>query len=258
MAIEDDFLSHNTELSTYSQGRLPSHSRRRRNSGDKGRQGGMTALGFPLLELYTSRLADTLYNVYCTAYPKSKKLWEALDKKYKLEDAGTKKFPVGMFLDYKMVDTKLVVNQLEEPQVLFKDLLSEGLVINEPFQVVAVIKKLPPSWKDFKNYLKHKGKSCPWRIWLSNSVSKRTIGREIKSLLGWKLGLTWLKVQSLNPRNNKARRRTRIWVLRIRPSPSVSRGAAKCVARRVIELLTVVTGRDRALAITNTRIVKPT
>ncbi|XP_052203979.1 uncharacterized protein LOC127809256 [Diospyros lotus] len=105
-----------------------------------------------------SALADSLYNVYCTAYPTAKELRDALDKKYKLEDAGTKKFLVGRFLDYKMVDSKLVVNQLEELEVLFSDLLSEGLVINEPFQVAAVIEKLPPSWKDFKNYLKHKRK----------------------------------------------------------------------------------------------------
>ena len=57
-----------------------------------------------------------------------------------------------------MVDTKLVVNQLERLQVLFSDLLSEELVINEPFQVATMIEKLPSSWKDFKNYLKHKQK----------------------------------------------------------------------------------------------------
>ncbi|XP_073120423.1 uncharacterized protein [Henckelia pumila] len=30
--------------------------------------------------------------------------------------------------------------------------------INEPFQVASIIEKLPPMWKDFKNYLKHKRK----------------------------------------------------------------------------------------------------
>lgn len=30
------------------------------------------------------------------------------------------------------------------------------MVINEPFQVASIIEKLPSSWKDFKNYLKHK------------------------------------------------------------------------------------------------------
>ena len=32
------------------------------------------------------------------------------------------------------------------------------MVLSESFQVAAVIEKLPPSWKDFKNYLKHKCK----------------------------------------------------------------------------------------------------
>ncbi|CAM8882101.1 unnamed protein product [Rhodiola kirilowii] len=35
---------------------------------------------------------------------------------------------------------------------------SEGMKVNEPFQVAAVIEKLPSGWKDFKNYLKHKRK----------------------------------------------------------------------------------------------------
>ena len=30
--------------------------------------------------------------------------------------------------------------------------------MNEAFQVAVVIEKLPPGWKDFKNYLKHKRK----------------------------------------------------------------------------------------------------
>ena len=30
--------------------------------------------------------------------------------------------------------------------------------MNESFQVAAMIEKLPPAWRDFKNYLKHKRK----------------------------------------------------------------------------------------------------
>ena len=33
-----------------------------------------------------------------------------------------------------------------------------GLIVNDAFQVAAIIEKLPPMWKDFKNYLKHKRK----------------------------------------------------------------------------------------------------
>ncbi|PHT60556.1 Protein AIG1 [Capsicum baccatum] len=46
-------------------------------------------------------------------------------------------------------DSKSVVSQVQELQVIIHDLLAE---------VAAIIEKLPPMWKDFKNYLKHKRK----------------------------------------------------------------------------------------------------
>ncbi|XP_049349458.1 uncharacterized protein LOC125814031 [Solanum verrucosum] len=81
-----------------------------------------------------------------------------LKKKYKTEDAGMKKFILAKFLDYKMIDSKTVVTQVQELQVIIHGLLTEGLVVNDAFQVAAIIGKLPPLWKDFKNYLKHKHK----------------------------------------------------------------------------------------------------
>ncbi|XP_073307181.1 uncharacterized protein [Primulina huaijiensis] len=50
-------------------------------------------------------LADLLYNVFCEKKT-AKELWESLDRKYKTEDAGAKKFLVGRFLDFEMVDSK--------------------------------------------------------------------------------------------------------------------------------------------------------
>ena len=50
-------------------------------------------------------LVDPLYAVY-SVFKTSKELWASLLKKYKTEDAGTKKFVVGKFLDFKMVDSK--------------------------------------------------------------------------------------------------------------------------------------------------------
>ena len=32
------------------------------------------------------------------------------------------------------------------------------MVLSESFQVAEIIEKLPPSWNEFKNYLKHKRK----------------------------------------------------------------------------------------------------
>ncbi|XP_055806949.1 uncharacterized protein LOC129875709 [Solanum dulcamara] len=88
-------------------------------------------------------LKDNLYNVF---------------SKYKTEDAGLKKFVDGKFLDYKIDDSKTVMSQVQELQVIIHDLLAEGMIINGIFQVTALIEKLSPLWKDFKNYLKHKRK----------------------------------------------------------------------------------------------------
>ncbi|KZV58547.1 hypothetical protein F511_12374 [Dorcoceras hygrometricum] len=102
-------------------------------------------------------LDDVLYGVYCSVKT-AKELWNSLEKKYKTEDAGVKKFIVGKFLDYKMVDAKTVMSQVQEIQIIIHDLIAEGMEINEPFQVAAIIEKLPQMWRDFKNYLKHKRK----------------------------------------------------------------------------------------------------
>ena len=102
-------------------------------------------------------LTDSLYNVY-TDKKTDKELWESLDRKYKIEDAGAKKFIVSRFLDYKMVDSKTVVSQVQELQIILHEIHAEGMMLSQTFQVVAIIEKLPPAWKDFKNYLKHKRK----------------------------------------------------------------------------------------------------
>ncbi|KAK3026520.1 hypothetical protein RJ639_041817 [Escallonia herrerae] len=88
----------------------------------------------------------------------AKALWESLERKYKTEDAGSKKFVVGKFLDFKMMDSKTVISQVQEFQLILHDIHAEGMVLGESFQVAALIEKLPPTWKDFKNYLKHKRK----------------------------------------------------------------------------------------------------
>ena len=103
-------------------------------------------------------LIDSLYNVY--SYKKiAKKLWESLDRKYKIEDVGAKKFVLGRFLNYKMVDSKTVVSQVQELQIILHEIHAEGMLLSKTlFQVVVIIEKLLLTWKDFMNYLKHKRK----------------------------------------------------------------------------------------------------
>ena len=87
-------------------------------------------------------LHDSLYNVYC-AIKTAKKLWESLDQKYKIEDVGAKKFVVNRFLNFKMVDSKTMISQVQEIQVILHEIQAEGMILSETFQVAAIIKKLP-------------------------------------------------------------------------------------------------------------------
>ena len=57
-----------------------------------------------------------------------------------------------------MANSKIVANQVQELQVIIHEICVEGMVLGESFQVAIVIEKLPLTWKDFKNYLKHKRK----------------------------------------------------------------------------------------------------
>ncbi|XP_048133213.1 uncharacterized protein LOC115733258 [Rhodamnia argentea] len=78
-------------------------------------------------------LDNILYNVY-SPLKTAKELWESLDKKYKTEDVGLKKFIVGKFLDFKMVDSKIVLSQVQELQVIMHDIHVEGMTLSETFQ----------------------------------------------------------------------------------------------------------------------------
>ncbi|KAK3042935.1 hypothetical protein RJ639_001011 [Escallonia herrerae] len=102
-------------------------------------------------------LNNALYSMY-NPMINGKTLWESLERKYKTEDSGSKKFVVDKFLDFKMVDSKTVISQVQEFQLILHDIHAGGMVLGESFQVAALIEKLPPTWKDFKNYLKHKHK----------------------------------------------------------------------------------------------------
>ncbi|KAJ0462893.1 putative RNA-directed DNA polymerase [Helianthus annuus] len=100
-------------------------------------------------------LSDALYNVYYNRLPKNYgSLW-IKSTKWRMREQRNLLSP---FLDFKMVDNKTVMNQVQELQIKLHDIHAEGMVLSETFQVAAMIEKLPPAWLDFKNYLKYKRK----------------------------------------------------------------------------------------------------
>src|SRR3954469_3458558 len=102
-------------------------------------------------------LADDLYDYYSN-HKTAKQVWEALQKKYDTEEAGAKKYAVSRYLNYKMVDENSVEAQSHELQKIAHEIITEGMPLDEQFQIAVIIDKLSPGWKDFKNVLRHKTK----------------------------------------------------------------------------------------------------
>ncbi|GKC33667.1 hypothetical protein Tco_1046051, partial [Tanacetum coccineum] len=85
-----------------------------------------------------------------------KELWDSLEAKYMAKDASSKKFFVSNFTNYKITDSRPVMEQHNKLLGILGRFTQHKMNIDEAIQVSCIIDKLPPSWKDFKHTLKHK------------------------------------------------------------------------------------------------------
>ena len=128
-------------------------------------------------------LSDNLYDLYLI-HETSKKVWDALQNKYDTEEAGSKKFVVSRYLNYKMTDDKSVEEQSQELQKIAHEIFVEGIKLPDQFQIAVIIDKLPPTWKDFKNTLRHKTKefsleSLITRLRIEKEARKHELNEEV-------------------------------------------------------------------------------
>ncbi|OIT06811.1 hypothetical protein A4A49_61530, partial [Nicotiana attenuata] len=98
-------------------------------------------------------LSDRLYDLY-TVEPSAKKIWNALEFKYKAEEEGTKYF----FFVVKFTDDMPILAQVHELQVIVNQLRVAGIELPDSFQVGAIIEKLSPSWKGYRKKILHDSK----------------------------------------------------------------------------------------------------
>ncbi|GKC22407.1 hypothetical protein Tco_1024557, partial [Tanacetum coccineum] len=99
-------------------------------------------------------MSDSLFDVY-TNVKSAKELWDSLESKYMAEDSSSKKFLMSNFNNYKMVNSRPVMEQYNELLRILGQYTQHGLKMDESIFVSSIIDKLPPSWKDFKHTLKH-------------------------------------------------------------------------------------------------------
>ncbi|KAK3014808.1 hypothetical protein RJ639_009635 [Escallonia herrerae] len=100
-------------------------------------------------------MSNTLFDAYHTVKT-DKELWNQLERRYITEDASSKRFIVSKFFDYKMVDGRSVMEQFNEIKSILDRYSQHKLALDEFIVVTSIIDKLPPSWKNFRNSLKHR------------------------------------------------------------------------------------------------------
>ncbi|KAK3001422.1 hypothetical protein RJ639_020711 [Escallonia herrerae] len=95
-----------------------------------------------------SKMTDSFYDQYSKMSKTAKELWDTLKSVYQAEEASSKKFLVSNYMDFKMTDDRPVSVQVREFQLIANDICAAG----------AIVTKLPPTWKEYRNKLKYKKK----------------------------------------------------------------------------------------------------
>ena len=88
--------------------------------------------------------SDPLFDVYQNV-ESAKQLWDALESKYLAEDASSKKFLISNFNNYKMSDSRLVMEQYNESLHILGQFVQHNMKMDKSISVWSIIDKLPPS-----------------------------------------------------------------------------------------------------------------
>ena len=78
-------------------------------------------------------MANTLFDLFLN-YIYAKAIWDSLEKKYDVDDAGKKKYVVCQWIKFQMVDNKQIMEQVHKYENLTGDVLNEDMKICEIFQ----------------------------------------------------------------------------------------------------------------------------
>ncbi|KAK3009051.1 hypothetical protein RJ639_014142 [Escallonia herrerae] len=101
-------------------------------------------------------MTDSFYDQYSKKNKTAKELWDTLKSVYQATEVSSKKFLVSNYMDFKMTDDRPVSVQFCEFQLIANDICAACMVLDENFHVGAIVDKLSPTWKEYRNKLKHK------------------------------------------------------------------------------------------------------
>ncbi|XP_021737331.1 uncharacterized protein LOC110703861 [Chenopodium quinoa] len=104
-----------------------------------------------------NHMKNNIFDLYIK-FKSAKEIWVSLEKKYGADDAGKKKYVTGNWLNFKLVNTKPIMEQVHVYENYVAEILVQGMKMCEILQANMLIEKLPESWSDYRNHLKHKKK----------------------------------------------------------------------------------------------------
>ncbi|KAL0373620.1 UNVERIFIED_CONTAM: hypothetical protein Sradi_3277700 [Sesamum radiatum] len=102
-------------------------------------------------------MTNILFNLFINQ-KSAKEIWNTLETRYGGDDAGMKKYVVGKWLQFHMIDDKPIMDQVHEYENLVVDVLSEGMKMCDTLQANILLEKFSLFWSEYRNHLKHKKK----------------------------------------------------------------------------------------------------
>ncbi|KAL0408252.1 UNVERIFIED_CONTAM: hypothetical protein Sradi_1759600 [Sesamum radiatum] len=87
-----------------------------------------------------NHMNNSLFDLFVN-YKSAKDIWTTLETRYGGDDTGRKKYVVGKWLQFQMIDEKPIMNQIHEYENLVAEVLSEGMKICEILQVNVLLRK---------------------------------------------------------------------------------------------------------------------
>lgn len=81
-----------------------------------------------------------------------KDMWDALEAKFGVSDAGAELYIMDQFYDYRMTEERSMVEQAHEIQSFAIELEHFNCTLLDKFIARGIITKLPPTWRNFLPY----------------------------------------------------------------------------------------------------------
>lgn len=125
-------------------------------------------------------LSNELFDVYCS-YKEAKEIWDSMVLKYTAENAGKKNFVIGNYYRWTMLEEKDIKDQINEYHKLIEELKAENIPLPDEFIAGILIEKLPESWNNYKNQLKHKQKQLPLADLITHIIIEDTNRKESRA-----------------------------------------------------------------------------